>query len=175
MTVTAAAGDSARYEASAGRVIVVNYPNAVRLRILKTDGASPLGGATFTLTEGESVYTMTVGSDGLSNIEEVEAGKTYVFTETAAPPGYGAIAPMSVTVNADGTVSASPYAVSVMPDELGSYVLLTVPNYPGTELPNTGGPGMSAFRLPGALLAAGAALALALPGLRRGRERRCRQ
>ena len=77
-----------------------------RLQITKVGGGgSVLPGATFTLTGTDgSTRTGTTNSKGIILWERLRPDITYTLTEVTPPAGYGAIAPMTLTVKAAQTI-----------------------------------------------------------------------
>lgn len=124
-------------------------------------------------TEGDELTnTVTTGNSGMIVIKGVEPG-TYQITETKAPNGYTMLAaPVEVTAVKTGatTTTITKYlneAGEVVDEETEIVVSMNpgvpatgifVVNHQGTELPETGGMGVTAFYIVGSVLTAGAVL-----------------
>ena len=148
------------------------------LRILKKaqdDAVGELKGAEFALyaanqvengkpKEGaEPVASGTTDEQGLLDFERLDSGVYYLF-ETKAPDGYNLInEPVVITVTSkaitakQGNDNLIATKVKTKPIEVWQ---ITLYNTPGSELPETGGTGTGVFYLIGALLMAGAGIAL---------------
>ena len=128
-----------------------------------------LAGAKFTFEDMEE--PLISGPDGFFPIGTDLGAGDYYLTEIKAPDGYNLLDHrVKITVSADGTVhamsdvegTATSYDVSG-PNSDG-VITITIPNNPGAELPQTGGPGTAAFTICGAaLIAAGACMFLLRP------------
>ncbi len=98
---------------------------------------------------------MTTNRTGTVSIPSLTAQKTYYLKEVTAPDGYNLLsAPITFKIS-NGTIT------SVGGDGASSSGLtLTVTNYAGAMLPNTGGSGTILYTLAGLLLMGGAAYLL---------------
>lgn len=99
-----------------------------------------------------------VGDDGVLKFTGLGTG-TYVITETVTPEGYNSIEPMTVKIDwlADGEDCTWIYTgtTEYVEDEDGDPVytnVLTITNYAGTTLPETGGMGTTLFYIIGGVL-----------------------
>lgn len=112
-------GDTTRYtvEIKAGETYehrVANIKQKGAITITKRDaiGYAPLGDAHFSVTHnGEPFAELVTELDGKITLTDLDWG-TYVFTETKAPAGYKAIAPLTFTIdasNAKGNTSPVTY------------------------------------------------------------------
>jgi fimbrial isopeptide formation D2 family protein/LPXTG-motif cell wall-anchored protein len=116
--------------------------------------------------------TLTVGNDGVLNLEGLAAG-TYTLTETKAPAGYELLSePIEFTIGYTAPESATPSectwtidmdedtngddSVTYEVDEDGR-VTFSIENKASTILPNTGGIGTTVFYVTGTVLVLGAA------------------
>lgn len=146
----------------------VYVPNTrqTAMEIRKVDpSGEPLSGAQFSLYSDENcnelVRTGTELSGGIHRFGNLEPG-TYYLKETQAPAGYRVLdITLIVTVNSDGTIKLAPAASgsgdwSIDKDSSGWYITIT--NYSGYTLPETGGIGTTLFTTGGLALMALAVL-----------------
>ncbi len=142
-----------------------------KFEILKVDAAddTPLAGVKFTLKNSEGKYFVasasnsSVWQDAENKLTTDSEGKivctgldadTYTLTEVETLDGYNLLTdPVTVTIAADGTVSATG-AGSVADG------VITIENETGTILPSTGGIGTTIFYIVGSILVLGAAVIL---------------
>ena len=126
----------------------VNTRSNQKVRVLKTDidGETPLKGAIFTISIGDTKYTFTSDDDGYLKNEDFREGiitvpfGIYTLTESTPPPGYmGIDSGIEVRVDKEG-IHAQSYEVK-KPTKDEDYYTIVVPNNPGVELPMTGGTG----------------------------------
>jgi fimbrial isopeptide formation D2 family protein/LPXTG-motif cell wall-anchored protein len=113
---------------------------------------------------GETVDAIvTTGDDGIAVFAGLNEG-TYTLTETKAPAGYNAIAPITFTIEWDGTNKVFKMAEGdnsgVTYDAANHQFVVTVINQSGSVLPSTGGIGTTIFYILGAVLAIGAGVVL---------------
>ena len=170
---TGAAITYADATASGNEVTIKDWP-LIAVTLIKTDSTDSekyLAGAVFALTkknasgtyesylfrtseegtETSSTVTSVSSASGVT-MYDLETGD-YCLTETSAPAGYIILSKnIYFTVDAKvGTViltEGSPENVTI--DE--NTISITIPNNPGTELPNTGGIGNRKFTVAGAML-----------------------
>lgn len=116
-------------------------------------------------TESVSVEAY-VGDDGVLKFTGLGAGR-YVITETVTPAGYNSIEPITVTISwsEDGTDCTWIYdgTTEYTEDDQGDPVytnVLTITNYAGSTLPETGGMGTTLFYVIGGILVLAAVVLL---------------
>lgn len=146
----------------------VYVPNTLQtaLEIRKVDpSGKPLSGAQFSLYRDEDctdlVRTGTELSGGIHRFGNLEPG-TYYLKETQAPAGYRVLdITLTVTVSSEGEIKLESTASesgdwSIDKDSSGWYITIT--NYSGYTLPETGGIGTTLFTTGGLVLMALAVL-----------------
>ena len=154
--------------ASADEVIVISNKSKeiprVDIKVIKLNAAKTqnLSGAEFKLTQVDAdgnpiqdgiELEAETNSDGELVFGKLIAGR-YRLEETVAPAGYvntEAVHFINVTLSGDDSVEGSSKVISYQKAETGEH-LYTVLNEPGKPLPNTGGPGVLNWKLPGTLL-----------------------
>lgn len=145
----------------------------------KDDKGAVLKGAEFTLTQTKEVYnaeegktetvvdyttTITTGDDGVASVAGLSAG-TYILTETKAPAGFKLDStPRTIVIDktTEGkTVKFTSTSANVTHNDTNKQFETEVINYPGQQLPGTGGMGTTLFTIGGAgvVLLAGGLLA----------------
>ena len=122
--------------------------------------AAPLGGnneyliADSTTTTGVDLVTP---SDGLININGLDAG-TYYLKEIKAPDGYNTLTePVTLTIAAEHTETSIKVGLGTV--DSGTMTKIVI-NNSGVVLPSTGGMGTTIFYVVGGLLMVGAAVLL---------------
>ena len=110
---------SGSYEATVdGRTAVITAADtSIAAQLVKVTGSTPLAGAEFELAPAEGsafadgstdARTLEVNANGLTALNGLVAGGTYVLRETVAPAGYELIAgELTFTVGEDGTLAAA--------------------------------------------------------------------
>ena len=98
-----------------------------------------------------------VGEDGLLKLEGLKEGK-YTIKETTTPNGYNSIQDITLEVKFDETNKTYSYAWGGGVQGTGNSV--TIENYKGAALPETGGIGTTLFYVFGGIMVAGAAILL---------------
>lgn len=108
--------------------------------------------------------TATVGEDGILRLQGLSAGE-YTITETKAPAGYSLAEPITVTIGCKLKDSKDPTNYNIEwtgSDNLGKnddgVFTLTIQNFRGTKLPETGGRGTVIFYIAGLVMMVGAVI-----------------
>ncbi len=149
-------------------ITVVNARKEYLVSIKKTneDGTQPLEGATFSLSQGDTVIkdNLVSGSDGIlkagdNSTQFLLATGTYTLTEIEAPPGYIREAnPIVIDVKPDKTVvTQGGNQHTFTGSSVGAVASVTVEvtnSLGGHILPHTGGSGTYLIYIAGALMMA---------------------
>ena len=118
VTLDASGVSNGAYQLLEGDVGIVARDVPIELALVKTDGATPLVGAEFSVTplvagdafaDGTSEKVFSTDENGRAELSALlVAGHGYQIRETRAPEGYKQLTgSIVITVNADGTVSAA--------------------------------------------------------------------
>ncbi|MDO5018792.1 MAG: SpaA isopeptide-forming pilin-related protein [Lagierella massiliensis] len=130
--------------------------------ILKVDEETKasLKGATFTIYKSnengdklDEVVSQTTGQDGLVTFNDLAPG-IYIIEETKTPDGFIAkVSKWTLTVDGTGQGMIKDENDNVLAKEIVEGVdRFTIENTPGTELPTTGGRGVTVIKIVGALI-----------------------
>lgn len=104
-----------------------------------------------------------VNAEGYVTFTGLNAG-SYTLSETVTPDGYNTMADINftitATVDADGNFAWSTTSTDIVLDAANGVFDATIINYPGTQLPSTGGAGTALLIGAGSVLALAAAVFL---------------
>lgn len=154
------------------------YSFGLNVNKIDQDG-TPLDGAVFILS-GNASWANNTGKNGSFTFYGLKSLETYTLTETTNPTGYKPLA-APITFNLEAVYDATGtlvlleaknvsggYSIDVTPEDKGM-LEMTVVNFSGSKLPNTGGSGTIVYLLVGAALIGGAVILLIVSRNRKGK------
>ncbi len=130
----------------------------------KAFNVSPRDGGKYYVPDPSGTNVLLTNASGTIVIRGIDADKTYVFTETAALPGYNPVeTPYELESGSkffylDDESGTTPFSIKITANPSGTWQ--PVENNKGSLLPSTGGIGTTIFYVVGAVLVIGTGVVL---------------
>ncbi|WP_179394090.1 SpaA isopeptide-forming pilin-related protein [Lacticaseibacillus absianus] len=114
--------------------VIENALKPIDLKLIKTDGQAPLGGATFVLQQDGKIIKTFDDANGVQTLTDVQPG-TYQVVETVGPEGYdvlGEIGTLEIGEDGQVTYTIKGQAAAVTVNKKGARIKVKLPEVANT-------------------------------------------